>query len=296
MTIDELRIAVVGAGGKMGTRVSNNLRQTAADVSYVENSPAGKSRLGELGLETTPLPQAVEAADVVILAVPDTALGVVSADVVPQLKAGAIVLTLDPAAAYADLLHERDGIDYVCAHPAHPSVFLERTTKEEYADTFGGIAAPQNVVAAMDAGNDDVKARAEVVIRRMYAPVIDVFWVSVKQLAILEPTLVETITCMIGGLLKEALEETVHTAGVPRGAAEALFYGHVQVALVNALRGDHPFSDACHIAMGHGRDLIIKDDWKRVFDDSVLDETIAKMLKLEPVTGAAPATADSTTI
>ncbi|WP_026819153.1 phosphogluconate dehydrogenase C-terminal domain-containing protein [Arthrobacter castelli] len=281
MNIDDLTIALIGAGGKMGQRISNNFKKTSAKVFYAEASPAGQDRVRALGLDVTATEDAVSDADVVILAVPDVALGTVSADVVPQLKEGALVLTLDPAAAYAGLLYQRDGIEYACAHPAHPSIFLERTTKEEYADTFGGIAAPQNVVAAVDSGNEAIKDRADVVIRTMYAPVIDVHWVTIKQLAVLEPTLVETIACMIGGLLKDALEETVNTAGVPRPAAEAIFYGHIQVALANALRGDNPFSEACHIAMDHGRDAIIKDDWKRVFDDSVLDDTIAKMLKLE---------------
>ncbi|MFF0990009.1 phosphogluconate dehydrogenase C-terminal domain-containing protein [Kocuria nitroreducens] len=283
MNINDLTIAVIGAGGKMGQRVSNNFRTTSAQVLYAEASPVGQERVRALGLEVTPTEDAVTGADVVVLAVPDTVLGAVSEQVVPLMREGAVVMTLDPAAAYAGLLHQREGIEYVCAHPAHPSIFLERTTKEEYADTFGGIAAPQHAVAAVESDNEDVKARAEVVIRTMYAPVIDVHWVTVKQLAVLEPTLVETIACMIGGLLKEALEETVDTVGVPRPAAEALFYGHIQVALANALRGDNPFSEACHIAMGYGRELIIKDDWKRVFDDAVLDDTITKMLKIDAI-------------
>jgi len=86
----------------------------------------------------------------VILAVPDTVLGVVSEGVVPQMKSGAILLTLDPAAAYAGLLARRDDVVQAVAHPCHPSVFLERTTKEGWADTFGGQGAPQNVVAAID--------------------------------------------------------------------------------------------------------------------------------------------------
>ncbi|MFC7406802.1 prephenate dehydrogenase/arogenate dehydrogenase family protein [Georgenia alba] len=283
MNVDDLTITVIGAGGKMGQRVSNNLRTTGATVHYTDASPAGQERVRALGLEVSGTDEAVVDADVVILAVPDVVLGTVSEQVVPRLKEGAIVLTLDPAAAYAGLLHQRDGIEYVCAHPAHPSIFLERTTKEEYADTFGGIAAPQNAVAAVDSGNEAVKELAEAVIRTIYAPVIEVYWVSVKQLAVLEPTLVETIACMIGELLKEALEETVNKVGVPRPAAEALFFGHIQVALANALRGDNPFSDACHIAMGHGRRMIVKDDWKRVFDDSVLDETITQMLGIESI-------------
>ena len=86
-------------------------------------------------------------------------------DVVPQMQSGAIVLTLDPAAAYAGLLAERDDVVFAVAHPCHPSVFFERTTKEEWADTFGGIAAPQDVVAALETGTEADRAAAETVIR-----------------------------------------------------------------------------------------------------------------------------------
>ena len=283
MTISEVTIALVGAGGKMGQRIAANLAGTVFAVRHVEKSEAGAERLRQAGYDARPLESAVDGADVVILAVPDAALGAVSAQVVPLMKSRSIVVTLDPAAAYAGLLARREDLEYVCAHPAHPSIFLRRRTDEEYADTFGGVAAPQHVVAAAESGDEQAIARAEEVIRAIYSPVLDVHWVTVKQLAVLEPTLVETIACMIGDLLREALDEAVNTAGVPRQAAEAMFHGHIQVALANALRGDNPFSEACYIAMGHGRELIVKDDWKRVFDDAVLDDTIAKMLDIEQV-------------
>jgi len=280
---ENLTIAVVGAGGKMGTRVSNNLVKTDHTVYYSESFPPARARVEEAGRTLTDTDTAVAEADVVILAVPDKVLGAVSHDVVPKMKSGAIVLTLDPAAAYAGLLAERDDVSFAVAHPCHPSVFLERTSEEEWADTFGGIAAPQNVVAAQETGSPEQKATAETVIRAMYAPVIDVHWVTVKQLAVLEPTLVETVACMIGALLNEALQETVHTVGVPEEAAKAMLYGHVQIALVNGLRGDHPFSEACLIAMDYGKDTIVKDDWKRIFDDRELDGNIARMLHLDSV-------------
>ncbi|MCI2957606.1 NAD(P)-binding domain-containing protein [Agromyces atrinae] len=276
-------VALIGAGGKMGMRVSNNLKKSDFTVFYSEASPAGQERVRGLGLDITPTDEAIVDADVVILAVPDVVLGAVSEDVVPKLKHGAIVLTLDPAAAYAGLLFARDGIEYVCAHPCHPSVFLERRTDEEYADTFGGIAAPQEVVAAIESGDETARVLAESVISTIYAPVIQVHWVTVKQLAVLEPTLVETIACMIGELLQEALDETVNTVGVPYEAARAMLWGHVGIALTNALRGSNPFSDACHIAMDYGRESIIKDDWKKIFDDSELDYVIARMLKIDAV-------------
>ncbi|ROR72420.1 phosphogluconate dehydrogenase C-terminal domain-containing protein [Bogoriella caseilytica] len=283
MTEQNHTIAVIGAGGKMGTRISDNLARTDHRVHYVENSPAGQQRISAAGRPLTEAPEAVADADIVVLAVPDLALAAVSAELVPQMRSGAIVLTLDPAAAYAGLLATRPDVVQAVAHPCHPSVFLERTTAEEYADTFGGIAAAQDVVAAVESEDPAVRETVEATVRAMYAPVIDVHWVSVKQLAQLEPTLVETIACMIGALLKESLHEAVHTMGVPEPAARAMLLGHVQVALANTLRGDNPFSDACLIAMDYGRQSIIKEDWKKVFRDDELDKNLATMLHLEQV-------------
>ncbi|MFZ3566088.1 phosphogluconate dehydrogenase C-terminal domain-containing protein [Streptomyces sp. BH097] len=276
-------VAVIGAAGKMGQRVSNNLVESDFTVLFSENSPKGQELIRSLGRDLTDSETAAQVADVLILAVPDIVLGKVSEQLVPLLKPGAVVLTLDPAAAYAGLLHPRADVHYVCAHPCHPSVFLQRRTQAELDDTFGGIAAPQEVVAAYEGGDEDKQQLAESVIRVMYAPVVDVHWVTVKQLAVLEPTLVETIACMVGALLNEALHETVHTVGVPEKAARAMLLGHTQVALANTLKGDNPFSDACLIAMDYGRDSIVKDDWKKVFDDGELDKVITKMLKIKEI-------------
>lgn len=283
MTEQKLTIAVIGAGGKMGMRVSDNLQKTDHVAYYSEVSPAGQERVRAAGREITSTADAVKDADVVVLAVPDLALQAVSADVVPQLRSGAVLLTLDPAAAYAGLLAKRDDVVFAVAHPCHPSVFLERHTPEEYADTFGGIAAPQDVIGAVESDDETKRAITEETIRSIYAPVVDVHWVTVKQLAQLEPTLVETIACMIGDLLKEALSEAVNTMGVPEPAARAILLGHTQVALANSLKGDNPFSDACLIAMDYGRESIIKDDWKKVFRDDELDRVLARMLHLEKI-------------
>lgn len=282
-TADTHTIAVIGAGGKMGMRVSNNLVRTAHTVFYSENSPAGQERVIAAGRELTATEEAVADADIVVLAVPDLALGPVTAHIVPLLKSGAIVLTLDPAAAYAGLLVTRDDVIQAVAHPCHPSIFLQRTTPEEYADTFGGIAAPQDAIAAIESDDEAKRAIVEATVRAIYAPVIDVHWVTVKQLAQLEPTLVETVACMIGALLKEALDEAVNTMGVPEPAARSILLGHTQVALANGLRGDNPFSDACLIAMDYGREAIIKDDWKKIFRDDELDKNLAKMLHLDSI-------------
>jgi D-apionate oxidoisomerase len=290
---EALAITVVGAGGKMGMRISANLDRAPYTTRYVETYPAARDRVREAGRTLTDAQDAVPDSDVVILAVPDVLLGEISADIVPAAKSGAVVLTLDPAAAYAGVLARRDDLHLAVAHPCHPSVFLERTTPREWADTFGGEAARQDVVAAIESGEPEARDRVEDVVRAMYAPVQDVHWVTVKQLACLEPTLVETITCMISGLLAEALHETVSTVGVPEPAARAMLLGHVQVALTNSLRGSNPFSEGCLIAMDYGREAIISGDWKKVFDPAELDRVIARMLHIDKVRRADADSPDS---
>ena len=141
-------------------------------TSATSRTPRPASSAPSTPAAPSPTPQtAVADADVVILAVPDIALGPVSARARAAAAAGTIVLTLDPAAAYANLLYQRADVEYAVAHPCHPSVFLQRKTEAELNDTFGGIAAPQDVVAALESGNADKQAVAETVIRLMYAPV-----------------------------------------------------------------------------------------------------------------------------
>jgi hypothetical protein len=62
-----------------------------------------------------------------------------------------------------------------------------------------------------------------------------------------------------------------------------MLMGHVQVALANGLRGDNPFSDACLIAMEYGREKIIKEDWKSIFNDGELDYVLMQMLHLDDI-------------
>ncbi|MCA1174982.1 MULTISPECIES: phosphogluconate dehydrogenase C-terminal domain-containing protein [unclassified Pantoea] len=276
-------ITVIGAGGKMGMRISANFQKSDYQVFYVENSPKAQEQVTAQGRELSDSASVVPVSDVVILAVPDIVLGKVSEGVVPQMKAGAILLTLDPAAAYANLIAHRDGIEYAVAHPCHPSVFLERYTKEEHADAFGGIAAVQHVAASYETGSDAQKEELSKVISVMYGPVEAVHWVTVTQLAYLEPTLVETVACMVGAFMKEALDETVKHSGVPEEAAKAMLYGHIQIALAVAFRATNPFSDACMIAMEYGREKIVKPDWKQIFDQKELDIVIARMLKIDAI-------------
>ncbi|MBN2611436.1 MAG: NAD(P)-binding domain-containing protein, partial [Bacteroidales bacterium] len=92
------KVALIGAGGKMGLRLTRNLKESVYDVSYIEVDPAGIGKLKDAGINVRTPESCVPDADAVILAVPDVALEKVSAQIIPGMKKGAIAATLDPAA------------------------------------------------------------------------------------------------------------------------------------------------------------------------------------------------------
>jgi phosphogluconate dehydrogenase-like protein len=49
-----------------------------------------------------------------------------------------------------------------------------------------------------------------------------------------------------------------------------------QKASVTKVYGSSPFSDACLIAMDYGPKSIVRDDWKKTFDDGELDKVITR--------------------
>jgi D-apionate oxidoisomerase len=79
-----LTVALFGAGGKMGGRITNNLKDSAYRMLYVEVNPGGIQRLAEKGITPTAHQQACEECDVAILALPDSKIGIVAPGIVPQ--------------------------------------------------------------------------------------------------------------------------------------------------------------------------------------------------------------------
>ena len=141
-------IALVGAGGKMGCRITDNIKHGSDKVHYLEVSPAGIERLRGLGVNVSTQAEALPGADVIILAVPDVAIEAVSQEVIPQLRPGALVLTLDPAAPLDGTVAHRDDLGYFIAHPCHPSVFNWEPSEPAFRDFYGGISAKQAAVCA----------------------------------------------------------------------------------------------------------------------------------------------------
>jgi D-apionate oxidoisomerase len=115
-------IALLGAGGKMGARLAKNLQGSAFEIRHVEVSAAGQQRLkDELGIACCSLDDALRGVDAVILAVPDTLIGRIAAEISPQLAPGTMVITLDAAAPFAGHLPKRDDLVYLSPTPATPT-------------------------------------------------------------------------------------------------------------------------------------------------------------------------------
>ncbi len=125
-------------------------------------------------------------------------MGQVAGRVIPRMRTGALLMTLDPAAPLDGQIPVRDDIGCVVAHPCHPSVFNWESTEEAFRDFYGGISARQAVVCALMRGSEDHYNLGVEIATAMYAPVSRVHQVSLEQMAMLEPALVETLaqTCM----------------------------------------------------------------------------------------------------
>jgi D-apionate oxidoisomerase len=270
-------IAIFGAAGKMGTRISSRLMaQTALTPLYVEAGAAAQNILRQRGLEPTPAEDAIRKADVIILAVPDRILGKVAHQVVPEMNPGAMLITLDPAAPHAGELPERPDVTYFVCHPCHPPIVNDETDPQARLDFFGAVKAKQNVVCALMQGPEEDYNRCVEIIRVIFAPVMTAHRVTVEQMAILEPALSETVvlTCMV--IMTEAIEEAVRY-GVPPLAARDFVLGHMNVN-VGILFGyiDAQLSDGAKMAVARARNSIFQPNWKDVFKpENVLQEVKA---------------------
>lgn len=271
-----ITIALFGAAGKIGARIARLLHKDAAYTTlFVEAGEPGQARLREMGLTPTVQAEAVKAADVVILAVPDLFIGKIAAEIVPALKGGAMVIGLDPAAPHSGKLPPRSDISYFITHPCHPPVYNDETQSEARNDFFGGVAK-QNIVCSLMQGPDAHYTLGEQIARKMFAPVMTAHRITVEQMAILEPALVETVTITCMQVIRDAMDEAVRR-GVPPEAARDFLLGHINIDIA-ILFGflNAQFSDGAKLAVKRGMEQIIQPDWKKVFEpDNIMKEVRA---------------------
>lgn len=262
----------------MGFRLSSNLAKSDFETAHVEVSEAGRERLRDgLGVECVDADTALQGADVIVLAVPDTAIRTVSAAIDDQVRPGAMVVCLDAAAPFAGHLPERDDVTYFVTHPCHPPIFNDETSLEAKRDYFGGLVAKQGIVNALIQGPESDYALGEKVGKTIYAPVVRSHRVSVEGMALLEPGLSETVCATLLHVMREAMDEVV-ARGVPAEAARDFLLGHLNIlgaVIFDEMEG--VFSDACNKAIEFGVPAMMRDDWKRVFETEEITASIHRI-------------------
>jgi D-apionate oxidoisomerase len=271
-------IALFGAGGKMGYRLASNLKDSRFQVRHVEVAPPGIARLKTtLGIDCVTAEVALDGAEVVILAVPDTHIGKVAAGIDKQLKAGTMVVALDAAAPFAGHLPGRPDLTYFVTHPCHPPIFNDETEMAAKNDHFGGVSAKQHIVNALMQGPENAYATGEEIAKVIWAPVMRSHRVTVEQMALLEPGLSETVAATLLVVMREAMDEVV-ARGVPKEAARDFLLGHMNVlgaVIFGEVEG--VFSDACNKAIEFGKPTLMQPNWKKVFEPQEIAESIRRI-------------------
>ncbi|MGO2235089.1 MAG: phosphogluconate dehydrogenase C-terminal domain-containing protein [Marinomonas sp.] len=271
-------ISLIGAGGKMGMRLSKNLKNSDYKVNHVEISEQGRKNLKEqLNIDAIGPDQqnsALEASDAVILAVPDTLIGKISSQVCEHLKPGTMVVVLDAAAPFAGHLPKRDDLVYFVTHPCHPVIFNKELNQDALNDHFGGLHAKQSVVSTLLQGPDSAWELGEDIAKTIYAPIKNSYRVTLHQMAMLEPGLSETVCATLLTAMRQAMDEVVD-GGVPYDCARDFLLGHMNIlAAVIFDEIDGQFSDACNKAIDNGLGKLLHPDWKKVFNKDELAHSI----------------------
>jgi hypothetical protein len=269
------KIALLGAGGKMGLRLTANLSGSGYEVRHVEIGDRGRQALRERGIEAVPVTDALAGADAVILAVPDNRIAQILASIDSLLAGGAMVVMLDVAAMYAEVIPKRDNLTYFITHPCHPPIFSDEVNPAAQRDFFGGEFAKQHIVCCLAQGPEEHYAEGEKIARTIYKPVMNSHRCTVEQMAILEPVLSETVlgTCLT--VLAEATEEAVKR-GVPRAAARDFILGHMRVELAICFQEKEGavFSDGAIKAINRAKPVLFQPDWRRVFEPGAIAESV----------------------
>jgi hypothetical protein len=118
------------------------------------------------------------------------------------------------------------------------------------------------VVCALHQGPEEHYAVGEKLAAAMYAPILRTHRVTVEQMAILEPAVVESTMATCIAAMREAMDRAVEL-GVPEQAARDFCLGHIRTLTAVAFDfAGFPISDGAIKAIEQNRPRIFHDNWK----------------------------------
>ena len=274
---NKINIAVLGAAGKAGQRITTKLLKGDYNILLCEKGEEGKAKITEKGLKVFDAEEGIKQADVTIMAVPDEHMEEISNALVPLAKPDSIIIALDAGAPYAGEFKIRNDCTFVATHPCHPSIFRYEETPEAQADVYGGVVGKQDIVIALISGKEEKFELAKKISIEMYSPVVNCFRITVEEMALMEPLATEVVALSAVYIIREAMNEAIRF-GVPEVAARSFMFGHLNAILDVIFTGNIITSDASKIALEYGIEKIYKSDWKDVMNPASLKDLLAKML------------------
>ena len=145
-------------------------------------------------------------------------------------------------------------------------------------DLFGGIVTQDcscAVYKAPEGREEEYYAEGEKIRRIIFAPVGKTFRITVEQMGMCEPGMVESIGAPMIYAIKLAYDRFVEL-GVPKDALFSFLMGHlrVQVAITFGLI-DAKFSDGAILALENSMNQIFRDGW---LDEMVSEEYVTKSI------------------
>jgi D-apionate oxidoisomerase len=270
-------VAILGAGGNMGRRITRGLRESPGyHLRLLEKSDRGRQLIEEAGGQVVSQKEGFADADVVVFAVPDKISRFVAAEVIPLLDAGTSILFLDPAVIAAGRIEERSDISCFVVHPTHPPLYslMDEESADARRDYWGGGLARQAIVFAKAWGDDGQLDKVEQLAMAMFAPITDSHRITVEQMAMLEPALSETLANGCVAIIKEGMHRVID-AGVPEAATRAFLMGHLQIGIAIIFEQlDWKLSEGAALALEKSKDQLFKEDWYRIFDHDEIQASL----------------------
>jgi hypothetical protein len=128
-------------------------------------------------------------------------------------------------------------------------------------------------------GDESHYALAEKISQDMYAPIHHTHRITVEQMVILEPAMVETLaqTCM--EVVKEGYDKIV-SLGVPEAAARDFVLGHLRIQIAVLFKEvNGTFSDAAYKISKRAKPLLFRENWQKIFEIDDIKEQVKDITK-----------------
>lgn len=210
----------------MGFCVTRRLFDSGYDLRAIKIGDVGPARLAEVGISAVDATKGLNGAEVVVAALPENIIGKVVVETASQLAPGTMLLILDAAAPYADMLPKnRPDLTYLVAIPSTRRSTTTRRTGTPAA-TITAVVSRQAIVCALMQLPEEHYALGAEICEAMWSPVTKTRRATVEEPAILEPGLSEMPTMCMIDVMSEAMDECANRYGIPRG-------GHLPARIID---------------------------------------------------------------